>query len=358
MNRQAERHNINHHITMHTHEVLLITIPFHSFDDCYSRLRKLQPSLEIIHYNTKDIDIVPSEVWAKATVHLTLYLFSRSREQSPRLKWVHLYSGGINQALNAPLFTDKNVVWTRNGGVHAPQIAEWVVGTLLAYFRQLPMLLKWQESGIWKAEEYKSRGDLLGKTVGFLGYGAIARHTARILAACGMRVIVYTLHEKSTTEQRQSKTFTPKHTGDPEGDIPAEWHHGDLNAFLSTHMDVLVISLPSTDKTRRSIGKDQFSKLKGAYVVNIARGDIVKTEDLVDALENDTLLGAALDVTDPEPLTQGHPLWSAKNVIVTPHVSGVSDEYMPRTVDILDVNLNRIKAGKELMNLIIRSEGY
>ncbi|KAH6664661.1 D-isomer specific 2-hydroxyacid dehydrogenase [Halenospora varia] len=343
---------------MQSHEVLLITIPFDPFEDCYARLKKLQPGLEILHYNTKDIDIVPPQVWAKTTVHLTLYLFPQNREQVPRLKWVHLYSGGINQAIHAPLFTDKEIIWTRNGGVHAPQIAEWVVSTILAYFRQLPMLLKWQESGTWRAQEYVSRGDLLGKTVGFLGYGAIARHTARILAACGMHVIVYTLHGKSTKEERQSKTFTPKYTGDPEGEIPSEWHHGGLNEFLSSHIDVLVISLPSTDKTRKSIGKEQFSKLKGAYVVNIARGDIVKTEDLVDALEDGTLLGAALDVTDPEPLPPGHPLWSAKNAIVTPHISGVSDEYMPRTVDIIHENLNRLKAEKELVNLIIRSEGY
>lgn len=348
----------SHHFTMQTHDVLLITIPFEPFQDSYSKLKKLQPGLEILHYHTKDIDIVPREVWAKATVHLTLSLFPQNRQQVPHLKWVHLYSGGINQALGAPLLQDEEIIWTRNGGVHAPQIAEWVVSTLLAYFRQLPMLLKWQESGTWRADEYVSRGDLLGKTVGFLGYGAIARHTAKILAACGMRVIVYTLHEKSTAEERQSKTFTPKFTGDEEGAIPEEWHHGDLNEFLSLHIDVLVISLPSTEKTRGSIDKAQFSKLKGAYVINIARGDIIKTDDLVEALEDGTLLGAALDVTDPEPLPPGHPLWSAKNTIVSPHVSGVSDEYMPRTVDIIDENLNRLKAGKELMNLVLRTEGY
>lgn len=343
---------------MQNQQVLLITIPFDPFEDCYSRLRTLQPSLEILHFKTKDIDIVPAKIWATATIHLTLYLFPTSLEQVPRLKWVHLYSGGINQAVNAPLFNNKDIIWTRNGGVHAPQIGEWVVSTVLAYYRHLPILLKWQESMTWRAEKYVSRGDILGKTVGFLGYGAIARHAARILAACGTRVIVYTLHEKSTKEQRQSKSFTPKFTGDPEGEIPVEWHHGNLNKFLSSNIDVLIISLPSTDKTRKSIGKEQFSQLKGAYVVNIARGDIVKTEDLVDALEDGTLSGAALDVTDPEPLPDGHPLWSAKNAIVTPHVSGVSDKYMPRTIDIIHENLSRLKAGKEFMNLVIRSEGY
>ncbi|EOO01283.1 putative glyoxylate reductase protein [Phaeoacremonium minimum UCRPA7] len=173
-----------------------------------------------------------------------------------------------------------------------------------------------------------------------------------------MRVIAYTLHEKTTSEQRESKTFTPKHTGDPLGEIPEEWHSGELEDFLSLPIDVLVISLPSTDRTRRSLGKAQFAKLKGCYVINLARGDIIKTDDLVEALNNNTLRGAALDVTDPEPLPDGHPLWTAKNAIVTPHISGVSDEYMPRTIDILNENVERLHEQKELLNLVQISDGY
>ena len=343
---------------MATNEVLLITIPFEPFEDCYARLKSLQPELEIIHYNTKDVDIVPSSAWAKATIHLTLYLFPRTREQVPLLKWVHLYSGGINQAVNAPLFHEPSIIWTRNGGVHAPQIAEWAMGTLLAHYRQLPTLLKWQESETWRAAEYTPRGDLLGKTIGFLGYGAIARHTARIAAACGMRVVAYTLHDKPTAEDRASKTFTPVRTGDPAGEIPEAWYSGDMDEFLGMGMDVLVVSMPSTEKTRRCISRERLSRLKGCYVINVARGDIIDTDGLVQALNDGTLSGAALDVTDPEPLPDGHPLWSARNAIVTPHVSGVSDEYMPRTVDILDDNLKRIRGGKELLNLVLRSDGY
>lgn len=343
---------------MESKETLLVTLPFDPFEESYARLKKLQPGLEIFHYKTKDVDIVPAEVWAKATVHLTLYLFPQLRERVPQLKWVHLYSGGINQAMNAPLLHNEDIIWTRNSGVHAPQIAEWVIGMLLAYYRQIPTIFKWQESETWKAQDYVPRGDLLGKTMGILGYGAIGRHTARIAAACGMRIIVYTLHKKSTAEQRESKTFTPNNTGDPRGEIPEEWHSGDLDPFLSSHIDVLVISLPSTDMTRQFIGKEQFAKLKGSYIVNISRGDIVKTDDLVDALNDGTLIGAALDVTDPEPLPDGHPLWSARNAVVAPHISGISNEYMPRTVEIINENLNRLHAGKELINKILRSDGY
>jgi phosphoglycerate dehydrogenase-like enzyme len=340
------------------HEILLITLPFDAFDDSYARLMKLQPGLEIIHYTTADQNIVPPDVWAKTTIHLTNSLFPKSRRQVPRLKWVHMYSGGIDQALGAALFHDEDIIWTRNGGVHAPQIGEWAIATLLAYYRQLPLLLKWQDSKTWRASEYKPRGDLHGKTIGFMGYGAIARHAARIADACGMRVLAYTLHEKKTPEKRRSDTYTPPRTGDPLGQIPEEWLSGDLDKFLSLPMDVLVISVPSTEKTRQSIGREQFAKIKGCYVINLARGDIIKTDELVTAINDGTLSGAALDVTDPEPLPQGHALWSVKNTIVTPHVSGVSDEYMPRTVDIVNENMKRMQSGQRMVNLVLREEGY
>ena len=340
-------------------EVLLITIPFEPFEESYARLKQLQPELEIVHYNTKDVDTVSSEDWARATVHLTLYLFPKKRQQVPRLKWVHLYSGGINQALEAPLLHEQDLLWTRNGGVHAPQIAEWAMAMLLAYYRQVPTLLQWQASKRWRASEYRPRGDLLGKTMAFLGYGAIARHTARIAAACGMRIVVYTLHQKATSEERRSTAFTPLGTGDAAGEIPDEWHCGDLDAFLALRpLDVMVASLPSTDKTRRCLNRERLSKLKDCYLVNLSRGDIVETDALVDLLNDGTLRGAALDVTYPEPLPEGHALWTAKNAIVTPHVSGVSDEYMPRTVDILHENFRRLHASEELCNLVLRSDGY
>lgn len=357
-NRKRQESTLLPHNRKMGKETILITVPFDAFHDSYAKLKKTQPDIEIIHYKTKEKDVVPSEIWAKATIHVTLFLFAKDREQAPKLKWIHLYSAGINQASNSSLFHDKEIIWTRNSGVHAPQISEWVIATLLAYYRQMPTLLKWQESQVWKSQDYVPRGDLLGKTMGILGYGAIARHTARIAAACGMRIIVYTLHEKSTPEQRQSTTFTPKNTGDPKGEIPEEWHSGDLDKFLSSHIDVLVVTVPSTEKTRGSIKKEQLAKLKGSYLINIARGDIIGTDDLVDALNNDVLAGAALDVTDPEPLPSGHPLWTAKNTIVAPHISGLSNEYMPRTVEILDANITRLHEGRDLTNLIFREEGY
>lgn len=344
-------------------EVLLITLPYEPFPESFARLKKLQPCIkEIIYFNLEGPqghETVPADVWARATIYLTLRLFPKSREQVHNLKWIHTYSAGINQALNCPLFHDPNIHWTRNSGVHAPQIAEWAISMLLAHYRQIPLLLGWQAEQSWRGSEFRAHSDLLGKTIAFYGYGAIARHAARIASACGMRVVAYTLHEKATPEQRVGTTFTPANTGDPEGKLPAKWYHGDLDDFLSSEsIDVLVVALPSTEKTRKSIAASQMAKLRGCYIINVGRGDIIHTDDLVAALNDGTLFGAALDVTDPEPLPKGHPLWTARNTLISPHISGLSDEYMPRTIDILSENLSRLSSGKPLINQVSRKDGY
>ncbi len=127
-------------------------------------------------------------------------------------------------------------------------------------------------------------------------------------ACCG----VYTTREEDG-ERAAKYDLYPEAYWRSRGRFPTSGITGDLDAFLaSSKLDVAVISLPSTEKTRGSIGRDQFAKLKGCYPINLARGDIVKTDELVEALTPGVLLGAALDVTDPEPLPDRHPLWTGK----------------------------------------------
>jgi phosphoglycerate dehydrogenase-like enzyme len=120
------------------------------------------------------------------------------------------------------------------------------------------------------------------------------------------------------------------------------------------------VSLPLTPKTTGLISTPEFKVLskKKTYVSNIARGPIIDTADLIDALDTGLIRGAALDVTDPEPLPEGHPLWKAKNAIITPHVSGASTSYATRVFAILEYNLKRLSKGKELTNRVSRKEGY
>jgi phosphoglycerate dehydrogenase-like enzyme len=199
---------------------------------------------------------------------------------------------------------------------------------------------------------------------GILGYGAIGRQCARIAKAMAMDVVVYTMRERGTPESRYDDSYCVPGTGDPEGVYPSKWFHGatksELNNFLSQDLDILVICLPLTNSTRNMIAAEQFQILskKKTFLSNIARGPHVNTNDLITALHTNQIRGAALDVTDPEPLPKDHPLWKAPNLIITPHTSGSSKHYFERILAIIDVNLARIADGKAEINKVDRGLGY
>jgi phosphoglycerate dehydrogenase-like enzyme len=184
----------------------------------------------------------------------------------------------------------------------------------------------------------------------------------------GSQVIAYTASPRKTLEDRKDKGFMVPGTGDPEGEFPIAWFSGttraDLETFLRTKLDCLIISLPLTDSTRHLFGRAEFEILKkanddkGCFIVNISRGSIIRQPELVESLNDGTLAGAAVDVTDPEPLPEGDPLWTAKNVFVSPHVSGLGREYFPRAYDVLAVNLGRLERGEGLINEVRRKRGY
>ncbi len=179
-----------------------------------------------------------------------------------------------------------------------------------------------------------------------------------------MDIHAYTLHARKTPESKRDDSYAPPGLGDPDGSLPSKWFSGgstqELHEFLGSGLDLLVVSMPLTDKTKGLISKREFEVLstKKTFVSNIGRGPIINTDDLIEALDSETIRGAALDVTDPEPLPDGHPLWSAKNVIITPHVSGATRSYNERVMEILIANLTRFSEGKRLMNLVSRKEGY
>ncbi len=180
----------------------------------------------------------------------------------------------------------------------------------------------------------------------------------------GMDVHAYTLHARDTPESRRDDGYTPPGLGDVEGTFPSKWFSGsskeDLHAFLGSGLDLLVVATPLTDNTKGLISAPELKVLGAkAFLSNIARGAVVDTDDLIYALNEGVIRGAALDVTDPEPLPDGHPLWSAKNVLITPHVSGGTTKYVERVLAILSLNLERLGEGRtDLINRVSRREGY
>lgn len=181
----------------------------------------------------------------------------------------------------------------------------------------------------------------------------------------GMEVYAYTNRPRPTPESRRDHSWHTPGLGDPEGTLPTRWFSGttpsELGAFLSSGLGLLLVAVPLTPETHGMLGAEQFKLLAGrkTYVTNIGRGPTIVTDDLVKALDEGWVRGAALDVTDPEPLPKDHPLWGKENVIITPHVSSQSQSYMTRILQILDANLEKLSEGRtDFLNQVSRKRGY
>ncbi|CDM33086.1 hypothetical protein DTO013E5_5723 [Penicillium roqueforti] len=313
---------------------------------------------------------VPSEVYQKATV-LATFSDLPDLKDSKNLKLIHTFSAGVDHILQNPILQETDIPITTSSGIHGPPIAEWTVMNWLVSSRRYAKGYEAQKSHVWDKAAYRpGLHDQVGKKVGILGYGSIGRQIARVSQALGMTVHAYTATPRPTPESRRDNGYIVPGTGDPDGSIPASWHHGadreSLRSFLATGLDHLVVSLPLTPQTNRLLGAEEFTILSDhsqhhsskPYVTNISRGRVIDQKALVDALNSGVLSGAALDVTDPEPLPKDDPLWEAANVQISPHVSALGVEYFPRSLDILELNLERIARGGPLINSYTRGKGY
>lgn len=175
-----------------------------------------------------------------------------------------------------------------------------------------------------------------------------------------MEVYAYTARERDTPESRRHEGYIVPGTSDPDGTIPTKWFSGDprtaINEFLAQDLDILVLSVPLNESTRALIGHEQFKLMskQRTFLCNVARGPIVDTDALIQAAETGQIRGAALDVTDPEPLPKDHPLWKAPNVFITPHISWNSTAVGERVSWLLYENLERLDRGEPLINAIRR----
>jgi phosphoglycerate dehydrogenase-like enzyme len=184
----------------------------------------------------------------------------------------------------------------------------------------------------------------------------------------GMDVIAYTASPRKTPESKHDNGYIVPGTGDPDGSIPSAWYSGtskeDVHEFLKQEIDLLVVSVPLTKATTHLLSTEEFELLhksnskKGTYVANIARGQIIDQKALITALEKEQISGAALDVTDPEPLPEDDPLWDAPNILITPHCSGSTDRYADRAFEVLIENIKRERSGGNLINEVNREKGY
>ena len=245
----------------------------------------------------------------------------------PRLKVIQLMSAGAEHVIPR---IPPNITLCNARGAHDAATAEWTVGAIVASIRNFPRFTMAQHSGTW---DYAMSEPVAGKHVLIVGYGSIGAAVERRLA--GWEVTV----------ERIARTAR-------EGVRPI----GELHEALQK-ADVVVILVPVTDETRHLVNAEFLKSMKdGALLVNAARGPIVDTEALLRELQSNRIK-AALDVTDPEPLPPGHPLWQAPGLLLTPHVGGAITEARDRAYAVVRGQLARYAAGEPLRN-VIGARGY
>ena len=261
-------------------------------------------------------------------------------KNASKLRWLHLQSAGVNGYEKRELYAREDIIVTRAAGVHAPSMAEHALAMALSLTRKLPELYQNQMSGVWRPAH--ARKELHGADVLMLGTGYLAAAITPLVKAFGCRI---------TGLRRDTDKPMP---ADYDRMLPPEKLHEALAGA-----DYIFSTLPLTEKTRHILDRAAFAAVKpGAVLVNIGRGGTIDHEAMLEALNDGRLAGAGLDVTEPEPLPEGHPLWKAPNVIIKPHCSAWSDATDRRRWETFLRNLDLFLAGKPMPGVIDFDAGY
>ncbi|KAI9789468.1 MAG: hypothetical protein M1816_006010 [Peltula sp. TS41687] len=363
-------------------EHLLVILPWEEPKEQLERIRKNHPDIDVTYHRLeygitywRGATQLPPETFHSATIFATFNTLPPSPSDCPVMRLIHFFSAGIDHVVDHPIYRDSDITLTTSSGIHGPQIAEWVVGTALAHSHRFPLMLGWQREKRWGSLRELGMGrDMVGQRLGVLGYGAIGRQesavsAARVAKAMGMDIIAYTATPRPTKDSKRDQGYIVPGTGDPDGSIPSAWYSGleksQLHEFLRQDIDILLVSVPLTTQTTHFLSKKELEilgKRRNAFISNISRGQVIKQDDLIEALkrkpEEGGLRGAALDVTDPEPLPKESELWTLPNVILTPHISGSAETYVERAFQVLETNLSRMEKGEGLINVVHRKRGY
>ncbi|WP_391117267.1 D-2-hydroxyacid dehydrogenase [Psychrobacillus sp. L3] len=254
------------------------------------------------------------------------------------LKWIMVASAGLEKM---PLkeIADRNILVTNVRGIHKTPMAESILAHILSIKKSLPLIAKNQRNEEWSKKVNSS--ELFGATALIVGPGAIGGEVGRILQAFGVHTIGCNRSGESANYMNEMISFS------------------QLDELLPT-ADIVISILPSTTETRHLFTYEHFHCMKRTSIfMNFGRGDVVKEEELLRALKDECIAYAVLDVFENEPLPEGHPFWKMDNVIVSPHVSSHSSQYVVRALDLFTKNLAKwIEGNNRMENIIDLEKGY
>lgn len=244
--------------------------------------------------------------------------------QMPNLKILQMPNAGYDDAL---AYLRPEITLCNGRGIHDASTAELAVGLTIASLRGFPEFVRDQDAGKWQHARYRSIND---RKIGIVGFGSIGQTIARNFSGFDVEVIGFSKSGR-------------------DGSIKME----EFDSYLPD-LDVVILILPLTEVSRGLFDARRLALMKdGALLVNVARGPIVVTADLIAEL-NTGRISAALDVTDPEPLPAGHPLWSTPGVFISPHVGGNTSAFEPRARKLIESQLERLATGIALENIVVQ----
>jgi len=312
-------------------DVLLCSKSF--VDRCGERLDSVAPELDRIVVDG-DADLTPDELERVTLVHFSYDVwpghhipFMIAAIQSSNLRWFHTMSAGVDHPVFQQLM-DRGVRLTNSPGTSSTPIAQTAMMYLLALSQDLPGFLGAQADRAWT---WRSWRELPGRSIAVVGWGPIGQEVARLADALGMEV---------TAVRRRAR-----------GDEGHPTRTLDELVDVARDHDVMVLALPLTPDTNTIVNADVIDALgPDGLLVNVGRGELLDQSALTSALVDGRLGGAGLDVTTPEPLPDDDPLWTAPNLIITPHTSGSTDGTMRRADEIFLDNLGAWLDGERLLS--------
>lgn len=269
----------------------------------------------------------------------TPLLLSIAVPLAPKLEWIHSLWTGVENVLSPEVLASPAPL-TNGRGVFRVSLAEWAIGAMLHFAYQMRLTVRQQEEGIW--QPYTTE-ELMGRTIGIIGYGSIGKSVAERARAFGMNILATRRHMALFGRDRWVDRAI------------------DLSSIdeLMSGSDYVVVAAPLTPETRGMVGTPQIAAMKpNAVIINIGRGAVIEEGALIEALERNRIRGAALDVFDVEPLPPGHPFYRFKNVLLSPHTADHVQDFAHLAVKCFLDNMSLFRLGRPLMNGIDKQAGY
>ena len=302
-------------------------------------LQAVAPGVELVVVENRE-EIIKEAVDAQAVIGTC---DEEMLSGSPEIFWIQVFSAGVERCIDNPSLQNRSRLLTNGQKIGSPALAEHAVAMMMMLARGLDVYHTNQLSGEWRRQTQLGRTDhieLEGRTLLVVGLGGIGTQVAKRGHGLGMKVI-------ATRNSRREGPDYVDYVGLSD----------ELNT-LAAKADVVINTVPLTDRTRGMFNAAFFDAMKSrAFFITVGRGASTVTDDLVAALKSGSIGGAGLDVTDPEPLPEGHPLWTIPRVVISPHTAGRSDKGRDRLYLMVKENLRRYVKGEPMLSVVDIEKG-